>query len=873
MDFVKSLMSTPRVRRAAPTQDHATPRFSPYRRPPPPARTEGASPMRYLKKLIKSISPGRQAEEENTEEEVEDVENVAIDQNAVSAEGPSEVRPEGQEESAQPKEPVDRLPLESFNPYSARTPEPGPSGSASPENHPQNASSELPSEAKPQLENPFDPPADQTLGSRKRTHVDLTIDQAPPEPRSTPDPMVLRKRVIIRRKPIRYFGPGFNSRPVGGTTYSRKQQLPAALRGEEDGPDAKRRRTLKDYPSSSRGSSPFGRDKGKKPVYATQDDADNWVPPEEGFTRSTSTRPVPSGVSAFLQSLQSKAPETTPKPPVSGSETGITPPITAPKTSATTVFTPTIAPVRGTPTVSVAPTASTAAAPSTTGTTGGFDWGAAGMARTAPSGWTCEACFVSNANTATKCVSCETTKPGSTQSTSGAPPSASRSTTGGFNWTAAGIAPAASSGWKCDVCSVSNTDTATKCASCEEPKPGSAKTTSGAPPSASGSTTAGFNWAAAGVAAPAAGNKWKCNVCDVSNAAEAKKCASCETEKPLGEGKGASISSAAPAAGSSGGFNWAAAGKTATVAGQVSGWTCDACLVTNTGDDTQCKACTTERPQQKSTGSTSTTQASTPAVPPAPFSFGIPGGGGGGIGSGTGGVTQFNFGGKAVGGQTSFGVSFTAPSATTTFSFGGTTIDAGSSTTTPSLPALKPPVPTETPKPQPSQASESTPAASTPAPTSVGSISRSTPAQPIPFIMPATLSPSGSKDVDGPHAPPIAFTIPGREKDKPTETETAPEAIETGTSNFIKFPSKPTKPIETDTSSKPAGGKQPLTVDISAKKDNTEPANEADLTSPVTPATPHMPTVAPNEFGKNEVWQESAMLTEEEEHEFEFDFF
>lgn len=94
-----------------------------------------------------------------------------------------------------------------------------------------------------------------------------------------------------------------------------------------------------------------------------------------------------------------------------------------------------------------------------------------------------------------------------------------------FNWAAAGMkAPVKVGGtWMCSLCQLSNPDSAQDCSVCETKRP------STAPTPASG----GFNWAAAGMKAPAkAGGTWTCSLCDLSNPNSAIECTVCEAKRP-----------------------------------------------------------------------------------------------------------------------------------------------------------------------------------------------------------------------------------------------------------------------------------------------------------------------------------------------------
>ena len=143
--------------------------------------------------------------------------------------------------------------------------------------------------------------------------------------------------------------------------------------------------------------------------------------------------------------------------------------------------------------------------------------------------------MISNGADKTKCVACETPKPGAAPPAAAiVPPPAAPPADDLF----AKFMTKSGGKWSCDVCMVSNDADKTKCVACETPKPGAA------PP------------AAAIVPPPAAppaddlfakfmtksGGKWSCDVCMVSNDADKTKCVACETAKP---------GSAAPSTGSS----------------------------------------------------------------------------------------------------------------------------------------------------------------------------------------------------------------------------------------------------------------------------------------------------------------------------------
>jgi hypothetical protein len=224
--------------------------------------------------------------------------------------------------------------------------------------------------------------------------------------------------------------------------------------------------------------------------------------------------------------------------------------------------------------------------------TGGFNWGAVGMAPPKPAAdkWTCGVCMISNGADRTKCAACEEPAPKKAAPASGGG--------GGFNWSAAGMQKPtkAADSWTCGICAVVNPTDKAKCAACEEPQPKSATPTpaAAAPASTSGTPASGFNWAMAGVKPPAAkpADSWTCGVCMLTNAADKAQCPACEEPRP--KAAGAPAPAAAPAAApapapAAGGFNWGAAGLAAPA--KKAGWECGVCMVPNDATAVKCVAC------------------------------------------------------------------------------------------------------------------------------------------------------------------------------------------------------------------------------------------------------------------------------------------
>lgn len=146
-----------------------------------------------------------------------------------------------------------------------------------------------------------------------------------------------------------------------------------------------------------------------------------------------------------------------------------------------------------------------------------FDWSAAGMKAqpaAATGSWTCAQCMLQNPETAKeKCTICDAPRPGA----KAAAPAAK-----GFDWAAAGVKAQSASpagNWTCGTCMLQNPDSAKeKCTICDAPRPD-------AKPAAP--ATKGFDWAAAGMK-PAATSGWTCKSCMLQNPADATKCTICD---------------------------------------------------------------------------------------------------------------------------------------------------------------------------------------------------------------------------------------------------------------------------------------------------------------------------------------------------------
>ncbi|KAH0582911.1 hypothetical protein H2248_010812 [Termitomyces sp. 'cryptogamus'] len=108
-----------------------------------------------------------------------------------------------------------------------------------------------------------------------------------------------------------------------------------------------------------------------------------------------------------------------------------------------------------------------------------------------------------------------------------------------FNWVGAGAkppSPSNSTTWTCSLCMLTNPMSATEqCEHCETKRPGSAATAIVAsslvapkPPA----PVQQFDWAAAGIKPPTAGDSWTCSLCGLSNPASATdKCNTCDNPR------------------------------------------------------------------------------------------------------------------------------------------------------------------------------------------------------------------------------------------------------------------------------------------------------------------------------------------------------
>ncbi|NXP88125.1 NU153 protein, partial [Passerina amoena] len=178
--------------------------------------------------------------------------------------------------------------------------------------------------------------------------------------------------------------------------------------------------------------------------------------------------------------------------------------------------------------------------------------------------------------------------------------------------------------WDCDTCLVQNKPEATKCIACETPKPGTGvmpaltmpvvtdnSVTVTSTSSSTGTTvTLGF-----GDKFKQPKGSWNCSVCLLQNKAEDSKCVACQSEKP---GFSVPVTSSSVSA-SSGGFLDLDKFKM-----PEGSWECEVCLVQNKAEATKCIACENAKPGTKvELKGFGTATVSTNAAMPS-FTFGVP---------------------------------------------------------------------------------------------------------------------------------------------------------------------------------------------------------------------------------------------------------
>ncbi|KAH8317528.1 hypothetical protein KR074_011759, partial [Drosophila pseudoananassae] len=264
--------------------------------------------------------------------------------------------------------------------------------------------------------------------------------------------------------------------------------------------------------------------------------------------------------------------------------------------------------------------------------------------------WECDLCMVRNKSEASKCVACESPKPGAKPAAAtlvAMPYPPIVPITSGFG----DRFKKSSSAWECDACMLSNKQEATKCVACETPR----KTAQPPPPN----PLAPLSGSGFGDAFKPKANTWECQTCMVTNQSSAAECVACQvpnrnvSNSPQGNSSegaasnsnsnssssSSSVSSSTPSviSISSGSSNGGPAlkfgapqppkadsGFQQLVAKQkAQNWDCDTCMAQNDISRAKCICCEQARPgtaASATAGSSAPTAAS--AVPKFSFGFG-----------------------------------------------------------------------------------------------------------------------------------------------------------------------------------------------------------------------------------------------------------
>ncbi|XP_064017034.1 nuclear pore complex protein Nup153 isoform X2 [Pogoniulus pusillus] len=180
--------------------------------------------------------------------------------------------------------------------------------------------------------------------------------------------------------------------------------------------------------------------------------------------------------------------------------------------------------------------------------------------------------------------------------------------------------------WDCDTCLVHNKPEATKCIACETPKPGTGVmpaltlpvvTDNAVTVTSSSSNTDTTVTLEFGDKFKKPKGSWDCAVCLLTNKAEDSKCVACQSEKP-GSSVPVTSSSVSAFSAASGGFLDLDKFKK-----PEGSWDCEVCLVTNKAEATKCISCESAKPGTKAElkGFGTATVSSSAAMPS--FTFGV----------------------------------------------------------------------------------------------------------------------------------------------------------------------------------------------------------------------------------------------------------
>lgn len=151
------------------------------------------------------------------------------------------------------------------------------------------------------------------------------------------------------------------------------------------------------------------------------------------------------------------------------------------------------------------------------------------VCKPAKASWECPCCMVHNADTVSTCPCCNTARPGSINVSpkrkieTSAPAATTLTSSFGDKFKK----PEGS--WSCDICMIQNKSDVSKCVACETPRPGLAKTKVSSASISSGTSTSlssGF-----GDKFKKPEGSWSCDICMVQNKSDVNKCVACETPR------------------------------------------------------------------------------------------------------------------------------------------------------------------------------------------------------------------------------------------------------------------------------------------------------------------------------------------------------
>ncbi|CRK87698.1 CLUMA_CG001488, isoform B [Clunio marinus] len=251
--------------------------------------------------------------------------------------------------------------------------------------------------------------------------------------------------------------------------------------------------------------------------------------------------------------------------------------------------------------------------------------------------WECDSCLTRNDSEKTKCLCCDTAKPGDSK-TKTIPASPPPKADDLFKNLAA---QQKKSQWECDACMTKNDVGKDKCLCCETPKAGSNKKSTTAATTSSINSSFKFGMPSTtsttaddlfkSLAAKQKQSQWECDACMTRNAADKTECACCST--PKSGSKPAPPPSSTIDSTSKFTFGIKPSNDSEfkkIVAKQSSTWECSACMTRNQPSEKKCVSCEQERMEKNVSsssfcfGSKMSSSVSLPAPSEVKFSFGMP---------------------------------------------------------------------------------------------------------------------------------------------------------------------------------------------------------------------------------------------------------